>query len=151
MYVYIYIYIYINVNVSIHIYIYIHMYIYIYIYVLFRFSSSFLIAPTWLHIYVYIYICICAGSWGLHTPPMGLRSSPPPVVWWWMEGRHLNNGKGFSMVNLLQGSLDITIMVAWTSQCIMHEYWKLLIFACVFNTRAFDHWLMMKTHLKASW
>ena len=43
--------------------------------------------------------------------PMGLRS-PPPVVWWWMGGRHLNNGQLFSMMNLLQGSLDIAIMVA---------------------------------------
>ena len=46
------------------------------------------------------------------APPMGLRSPPPLVVWWWMEGRHLTYGKGFSMVNHLQGSLDLAIMVA---------------------------------------
>ena len=67
-----------------------------------------------------------------------------------MEGKDLNNGKVFSMVMLLQGSLDIAIMGAGTSQCIMLECLKLLLFAGVFNRRASDHWLMMKTQLKPS-
>ena len=53
------------------------------------------------------------GRYGSPLSLCGLVGSPPPCgVVWWMEGRHLNYGKGLSMVNLLQGSLDIAIMVA---------------------------------------
>ena len=50
---------------------------------------------------------------GPPPPPHGLEVPPSPCgVVWWMEGNHLTYGKGVSMVNLLQRSLDLAIMVA---------------------------------------